>query len=215
MNTTIRFRQLALQVGGVALLLLLCACALKKPPSTPVVVKDALPPTTKIPDQWTSADSNAAAVETGWLKAFNDPQMEAIVDQAIKNNLDLKAAATMSASSCQCGYRSTRSDDAYDRSRGRSQVFGRFHQTDGQGQTRGNFNASRLLGGVSWELDIWVDSLPDGGRQTGSSGNKARLPMGANVAGGSHSATLDLAVCTARSEAMPSRMLRWTNNCWM
>src|SRR5271156_1013942 len=75
-------------------LLLLSACAVKKPPSASQAIKDALPPTTAIPENWTSADTSSAAVETGWLKSFNDPQMEAIVAEALKNNLDLQAAAT-------------------------------------------------------------------------------------------------------------------------
>src|SRR5208283_3303019 len=75
-------------------LLLLCACAVKKPPAPSQVIKEALPPTTTIPENWTSPDTSPAPVETGWLKSFNDPQMEAIVAEALKNNLDLQVAAT-------------------------------------------------------------------------------------------------------------------------
>ena len=155
MNTRIRFRQLAFQVGSITLLLLFCACAVKKPPSTPMIVKDALPPTTKIPDQWSSAGSNPAGVETGWLKAFNDPQMEAIVAEAIKNNLDLQAAATRVQVAANVVTEVHAQMMPMIGVGGEAKYLGRFHQTDSQGETRGNFNASRLLGGVSWELDIW------------------------------------------------------------
>ena len=75
-------------------LLLLCACAVKKPPAPSQVIKESLPPTTTIPGSWTSPDTSPTSVETGWLKSFNDPQMEAIVAEALKNNLDLPVAAT-------------------------------------------------------------------------------------------------------------------------
>src|ERR1022692_4785482 len=93
-NAGSKFRKLALGVGGTGVLLLFCACAVKKPPSTTQAVKDSLPPTTSIPEQWTSTGVNPAPVETGCLKSFNDPQMEAVVAEAPKNNLDLQAAAT-------------------------------------------------------------------------------------------------------------------------
>lgn len=156
MNTRIRFRQLAFGVGGMTLLLMLCACAVKKPPSTPLVVKDALPPTTKVPDQWTSMGSNSAAVEAGWLKSFNDKQMEAVVAEAIKNNLDLQVAATRVQVAANVVTEVHAQMMPMIGVGGSAKYLGRFHQTGNQGQTRGNFNASRLLGGVSWELDIWA-----------------------------------------------------------
>jgi len=41
-------------------------------------------------------------------------------------------------------------------SRGAAKYLGRFHQKNAQGQIRGDFNASSLLGGISWELDVWA-----------------------------------------------------------
>jgi NodT family efflux transporter outer membrane factor (OMF) lipoprotein len=92
----------------------------------------------------------------GWLKAFNDPQMEAIVAEAIKSNLDLQAAATRVQVAANVVTQVHAQMMPMIGVGGEAKYLGRFHQMNSQGQTRGDFNASRLLGGVSWELDIWA-----------------------------------------------------------
>jgi outer membrane protein TolC len=88
------FRDGPIALSFVIPLLFLSTCAVKKPPSASQAIRDSLPATTTIPGNWTSPDTSSAAVETGWLKSFNDPPMEAIVTESLKNNLDLQAAAT-------------------------------------------------------------------------------------------------------------------------
>src|SRR5580692_8245422 len=88
------FRAALLASSFAIPLMFVSACAVKKPPSTSQAIKDSLPATTTVPQSWTSSGTSSAPVETGWLKTFNDPQMEAIVAEALKNNLDLQAAAT-------------------------------------------------------------------------------------------------------------------------
>ena len=156
MNAGSKFRKLALGVGGTGVLLLFCACAVKKPPSTTQAVKDSLPPTTSIPEQWTSTGVNPAPVETGWLKSFNDPQMEAVVAEALKNNLDLQAAATRVPVAANVVTEVHAQMMPIVSVVGEAKYLGRFRQKNAGGQTRGNFNASSLLGGASWELDIWA-----------------------------------------------------------
>jgi multidrug efflux system outer membrane protein len=153
-NTGTSFlRTLAL---GIGMTLLLCACAVKKPPATTQVVKDSLPPTTSIPEQWTSTGVNSAPVETAWLKSFNDPQMEAVVAEAIKNNLDLQAAATRIQVAANVVTEVHSQMMPMIGIVGEAKYLGRFRQKSASGKTRGNFNASSLLGGVSWELDVWA-----------------------------------------------------------
>jgi outer membrane protein, multidrug efflux system len=67
-------------------------CALAPPPKHDEVVDQALPQSTKIPQAW-SADPGGGQVADDWLKSFDNPALEAIVAEAIANNLDLRQAA--------------------------------------------------------------------------------------------------------------------------
>ena len=58
--------------------LLLAGCATKEPPETDEVVAQAMPETTAVPGKWAAA-AEAGAVPDGWLKTFEDPEMEALV----------------------------------------------------------------------------------------------------------------------------------------
>ena len=73
--------------------LLICAtgCAVRKSPSQKDIANKALPNAT-IPPVW-SAPSMAGQVNNDWLKTFHDPQLDAIVAEAIANNLDLRQSA--------------------------------------------------------------------------------------------------------------------------
>ena len=55
-------------------------------------VDQALPKGTTIPPAW-KAEAAAGAVTDDWLKSLNDPMLDAIVAEAIANNLDLRQAA--------------------------------------------------------------------------------------------------------------------------
>ena len=125
----------------------LAGCALKPAPTHTDVVEQALPTGTRIPPAW-RADPVSGEVANGWLKTLDDPALEAIVAEAIANNLDLRAAATKVTIAQQTvvvvgaqlqpqvgavlGGRTTRDDD-HDR----------------------NFNAWAAYAGVAWELDVW------------------------------------------------------------
>ena len=71
---------------------LLAACAVKQPPASEEMIEEALPETTVIPPDYEQA-ANAATgkVVDGWLATFGDPELEAIVAEAIQNNLNLRA----------------------------------------------------------------------------------------------------------------------------
>lgn len=125
----------------------LAGCALKAPPTHTEVVDQALPAQTRIPPAW-RADPRGGDVVNDWLKSFNDPALDAIVAEAIANNLDLRAAATKVAIAQQAvivvgsrllpqvgavlGARTTRDED---------------HDS--------NFNTTIAYAGVAWELDVW------------------------------------------------------------
>ena len=68
-------------------------CAVKAPPEMDEIVEEALPETTEIPlDYEGAANAATGAVVDGWLRSFGDPELEAIVAEAIQNNLNLRAA---------------------------------------------------------------------------------------------------------------------------
>jgi len=70
----------------------LSSCALHPPPPHPDIVAKGLS-STAIPSGWTPASTTGQDVANDWLKTFNDPGLEAIVDEAIAHNTDLRKAA--------------------------------------------------------------------------------------------------------------------------
>jgi len=76
-----------------ALAAVVAGCALKAPPTTSELQKDALRHTA-VPAAWKAGggDSAAAAADR-WLAAFNDPQLTALVFEALAYNADLQVAA--------------------------------------------------------------------------------------------------------------------------
>jgi outer membrane protein, multidrug efflux system len=67
-------------------------CAVRKPPSQKDIASKALPHASPIPPVWKSP-SIVGQVNNDWLKTFHDPQLDAIVSEAIANNLDLRQSA--------------------------------------------------------------------------------------------------------------------------
>jgi len=83
-----RYRGLAIAMAAVAL----ASCALSTPPSHDDVVSQSLPTDTAVPDAWQSS-ADSAPVQNDWIKSFNDPVLEALVEEGIVNNRDLAQAA--------------------------------------------------------------------------------------------------------------------------
>jgi NodT family efflux transporter outer membrane factor (OMF) lipoprotein len=69
----------------------LAGCALKSPPPREEVVAQALP-NLKVPERYAEAPE-AGAIRDGWLAAFDDPQLDALVREALAHNPDLQLAA--------------------------------------------------------------------------------------------------------------------------
>ena len=66
---------------------------MQPPPEIPETARAALPETTEIPETYRQAAAAATGeVRRGWVKDFGDPGLEAIVAEAIENNLNLRAA---------------------------------------------------------------------------------------------------------------------------
>jgi multidrug efflux system outer membrane protein len=77
-------------VLGSALCLLLAGCALKIPPFGADILTDAA--RDQIPGRW-SGGHRRGPVVPGWIRTFHDPELTRLVEDAVVNNPDLKAAA--------------------------------------------------------------------------------------------------------------------------
>lgn len=105
----------------------------------------------KIPDQWAEGEAPIQSVPTQWLETFGDPQLSHLVESALANNYELKAAAAR----VDAAIAQARIDGS-----GRWPQF--FFTADheqiqireaGFGSSR--FGVFEALFGLSWELDVW------------------------------------------------------------
>ncbi len=87
-----RARRIAQWILAAALAASVTGCALKPPPTTGELQKDALPHTT-VPAAWKAGGGVAAPVADRWLASFGDPALSALVDEALAYNADLQVAA--------------------------------------------------------------------------------------------------------------------------
>lgn len=128
---------------GLAVTALLSACALKEPPERSAVAREALPGV-QTPDAWRSQGATAEPVDDRWLESFADPQLDALVAEALANNPDLKVAAARVEQAA--AYVEEASSDLYPQ----VNAIGNISGKDSSGGTT-NF------GGIfaSWELDLW------------------------------------------------------------
>ena len=133
-----------------ACVLALSACAVEQPAPIDETARSALPETTEIAPAYVEA-ANAAkgAVTDGWLKTFNDPQLEAIVAEAINNNLNLRVA--VARVDAAAGFATQAGAEL-------KPVIG----AGGRGLAAEGFSAgdpgltsSGVALNMSWELDLW------------------------------------------------------------
>jgi len=130
----------------------LAACAVKPPPVPEEVRKDALQGT-EVRATWAKADAasvdtHSAAISDNWLTTFNDPQLTALVNEAIARNPDLRAAGARVEQAA-----------AYAHS-AQAQLLPWLNLlgTGGIKAGGGSDLSSALSGvmlGVSWEPDLW------------------------------------------------------------
>jgi NodT family efflux transporter outer membrane factor (OMF) lipoprotein len=133
--------------------ILLAACAVKPAPSLQEMTQ-ALPETTKIPEQWKApVPGDGGTVADGWLKSFGDPRLEALVDEAVKNNPTLKAAATQIAMAA--GYATQAAAQLYPISSIPGGLGGLGHFRKSKISGKEYISEMALYLNVSWELDFW------------------------------------------------------------
>jgi outer membrane protein TolC len=132
------------------MLILLAGCAskLEAPPETVEVVADALPETTDVAVEWSAPAGDTGAVDDAWLKTFNDPELEALVEEALhERNPSLRLLAAQ-----------------VDRANGAARLAGAALQptvalgADVSGVSGSQSGSSSSAGAgvaVSWEADVW------------------------------------------------------------
>ena len=149
-------RRLALALAAAALALAGCA-SMAPPHETP-----ALP----VPARYAAPDTDAAAVAaagTGWRDYFNDPSLQALIEQALAHSRELRATA-LRVDEARALYGIQRADllptVGAQAGMERTRVPGDLNLT-GQPVVGSQYQAG--LGLASWELDFWgrVRSLRD------------------------------------------------------
>jgi NodT family efflux transporter outer membrane factor (OMF) lipoprotein len=133
-----------LRGASLALGLALGGCALNLPPDPQTLRAEAMP-SVKVPEAWVAAGTNPGAVGGQWLATFADPQLAALVAEALANNPDLRVAAARveraSAYATQAG----------------STLYPQVSAI-AKGNVKGTDDSSAFEGGglyASWELDLW------------------------------------------------------------
>ena len=139
------FTKCLLAAAGLSL----CGCALHKPPAHPAIVVQALPKATPLPPAWSSTP-NTAKVEDGWLKSFQDPGLDAVVSEAIANNLDLRQSAAQ--------VEEARQSITVVSSKLKPQLTAPLSAATTRSTDKDvteQQQSSTLLGAVAWEADVW------------------------------------------------------------
>ncbi|NKI34271.1 efflux transporter outer membrane subunit [Wenzhouxiangella sp. XN79A] len=114
-------------------------------------------PALELPETWRiELDHAEAAIDTAWWRAFDDPALDALIDQAVARNLDLAVALervrefaarvgiTASGRWPQLGYDASAARARLSRETGIGALGG--------SRTADSFEANL---NVSWELDLW------------------------------------------------------------
>jgi NodT family efflux transporter outer membrane factor (OMF) lipoprotein len=159
----------------------LMACAVKEPPKTGDMVEDALPPTTEVSAEWTAPAGDTGEVDDGWLATFEDPELEALVDEAIsKHNPNMRLLAAQ-----------------VDRAEAQARLAGAaLKPMVGLGADMSNTGGNEAVDnsvssvgvGVSWEVDVWGklragrEAADVNLRATVADVEYARMSLAANVA---------------------------------
>lgn len=126
------------------MLLLSGGCAVKQPPA-PADALNSVLPASAMPADWRAPGGTAGTVVTDWIQTFGDPQLNALVDEALQNNLDLKVASHRIEVAAALV------------TQARSLLYPHLVVSGGAGTVGRDWvkDRSGIVGDVSWELDLW------------------------------------------------------------
>src|SRR5438093_1501992 len=86
---------------GSASSLVLAGCALKNPPAGADIMPESA--RAKIPGRW-AGPHRSGTVVPNWIRNFGDPELTALVADAVERNPDLKAAAKAESAALEADY---------------------------------------------------------------------------------------------------------------
>lgn len=126
----------------------LAGCSLAHPPQHSSVVEKSLPKGTTIPPTWSANGIAKGPVTNDWLKSFNDPGLDAVVAEAIKNNLDLRQTAEK--------VEVARQNVVIVGAQLKPQVGSVFSASGTRDTSQSSSSSSEgAYLGASWEIDVW------------------------------------------------------------
>ncbi|MGH8034399.1 MAG: efflux transporter outer membrane subunit, partial [Lysobacterales bacterium] len=134
--------------GMAALIFGMAACAVKPPPTGAEIREQSdILHGVSLNESWKAADTSTEAIQDNWLATFGDPQLDALVTEALIANADLKVAATRVEQAEQYV------ELAKAALRPNIGLFGTGGLKMGGGDVGSALQGFSL--GVSWEPDLW------------------------------------------------------------
>lgn len=134
----------ALVAGAVTTVALAAGCALNPPPDREALNAEAFGAMVP-PAAWSATSAGGGPVADGWVSAFDDPRIAPLVEEALANNPDLRAAAVqVDRAAAQLRIAGGGVYPAVN-------LIGRTSTSEGSGAEP--LNAGILS--ASWELDVW------------------------------------------------------------
>jgi NodT family efflux transporter outer membrane factor (OMF) lipoprotein len=178
---------------GLLSALALVSCAVKEPPPPSTALDGVLPATTDVPAAWTAPGGIAGPVVTDWVHTFADPQLAALVDEGLRNNLDLQAAAARVDVAAALVVQA------------RALLYPHISLAGGIGivERDERRNRSGLTAEIGWELDLWARV-----RARGASAEAAREATDADLVYARQS--LEALVATLWYQTIATERLRQT-----
>ena len=175
--------RVGLPMVAVAGLLTACSAAPSREAIETDVDKAVESESPNSPEQW-GTQSDAGAVQVGWIETFNDPALTKLVTEAQANNRDLTAAA---ASVDRAWALARQAGAALSPDISLAATGGRSGSADSSRPTTTNLNLGLQ---VSWEADVW-------GRLR--SGQRGAVASAQAVEADYRSAQYSLAAATAKA----------------
>lgn len=137
---------------GVAIALLLTliptGCRTPKPQTPQEALSSVLGNRTTIPTNWAESDPEQPP-EAGWLTRFEDPGLNAYVDQVIQQNLSLQALIYRVDAAAAAARKARAPLLPNVAASGAGQAIDTYNNSDLQSST------TEAAVGINWELDIW------------------------------------------------------------
>lgn len=114
-------------------------------------------PQLDVPGNWQQLGAAQAGLDANWWKAFNDPQLDSLIELALAKNNDL-GSALLNTRRAQLQAGLARAEQWP--TLGSSTSAGRSRTLTGEGSTAHSYS---LTGSVSWQADLWnrLGSLTD------------------------------------------------------